>query len=190
VPRSKPARVEHETPREYARRSEALADAARNFHGAAAAKWIKTVQANQEFFRERVPARINMFLDRNCPNAGDVERRIGRKFGLIYAAGVFAKVKGILPWRHDLPRQVCGEIFEAVVSSRRERTATLSNLLTRLSTALLELPFVEDGIPNFETTQVCGYRVTRGGHDMFYIRREWLDEFCSRKSAAPWSACR
>ncbi|MCB1469195.1 MAG: DUF927 domain-containing protein, partial [Rhizobiaceae bacterium] len=61
---------------DYARLSEALREAASQFHGEVARKWIRLLQVNQNLCREHIPTAIERFISRNCPDAGSVERRI------------------------------------------------------------------------------------------------------------------
>jgi hypothetical protein len=163
----------------YALRSESLVSAARVFNGVAALEWIRIVQGDLNRYREKVPERVSRFLTRECPNAGDVERRIGRKFALVYAAGYLARAAGILPWEVNFPLSVCSGLFRSVMAARRAQEADIAGLLRRLAEALRILPLVaENATPVFGSSAFAGYRVERNGRPVAYVRRGWLESFC------------
>lgn len=166
---------------DYALRSESLVSAARVFDGVAALEWIKIVQSDLNWYREKVPERVSRFLTRECPNAGVVERRIGRKFVLVYAAGYLARAAGILPWEVNFPLSVCSGLFWSVIAARRAQNADLAGLFRRVAGSLRNLPLVtENATPIFGSSAFAGYHVERNGRPVPMFGADG-----SRASAAP-----
>ncbi len=73
-----------------------LEGAIRENHGVAIAHWVKHLAETNP--KRKVASYIEEFVKAVVPTGTSVEKRLARKFGMVYAAGIIASHAKIVPW--------------------------------------------------------------------------------------------
>lgn len=168
------------TSRTAAQKSEELKDAARQFYGTAMQKWIRHLVGIHQTLPVATSALVDTFVAEVCPSASDVERRIARKIGVVFAAGHMAVAQSILPWKQVHCLRTCRRIFEQSQQTRQQAAADgraahvrfLSTLRDENAVPVLsagERPQLDDD------ASFIGYRRITKGADYLYIRHSYLE---------------
>ncbi|MBX9453297.1 MAG: DUF927 domain-containing protein [Mesorhizobium sp.] len=163
-----------------AARSEELKVATGKFYGTAMRKWIRHLVAVHETLPDEMSTLVEFFVAEVCPSASGVERRIARKIGVVYAAGVMARSKGILPWKKSHCLGTCRRIFERARQARQEAVADVRAAHARFLSTLRDgdvIPVVGVGErPQFrDDASFVGYRQIAEGTECLNIRQSYLE---------------
>lgn len=169
-----------ETAKSAAQRSEELKAATQRYYGTAMLKWIRHLVAVQETLAGDISTMVDFFIAEVCPSASDVERRIARKIGVVYAAGDMARSKGILPWKKSHCLGTCRRIFERAQQARQEAVADVRAAHARFLSALRDedvIPVVGVGErPQFrDDASFVGYRKIAEETECLNIRQSYLE---------------
>ncbi|WP_162239184.1 DUF927 domain-containing protein [Methylobacterium sp. Leaf89] len=150
----------------------ALEGGLKDHHGRVMGRWLDRVWAN----RGRVNDLMDDFVAHVEP-ADAFQRRIARKFGLIYAAGMIAVETDFLPWDRDVPLIATTRLYHRAMSAMQ--VGCPREALVALRDALLN-PEVFPQVGSCQElvlqpeNRVAGFHFRRAGEDLIAIRRERL----------------
>ncbi|MGN6305725.1 MAG: DUF927 domain-containing protein [Mesorhizobium sp.] len=167
-------------PTDLAKKSEKLKRSAGRHFGTALRAWLRHLVDEKAVVTDRIIASINLFIQATCPGAADAERRIARKFGVVYAAGIEAIHAGVLPWTNDHSMDVCQTVFRDVWTARLSQIHRMKAVHTALR-QLIErgnLPRI-DANPEFGS--VNDVKACLGGpapQMTVFLRGDYLNELC------------
>jgi putative DNA primase/helicase len=94
--------------------AQALKNAAVEHHGAAGVAWVRHLMAHRADLAQRVRGHIDGFMVAHVPaeSSGQVQR-VGRRFGLVAAAGELATVAGLTGWPQGEATKGAAQCFAA-----------------------------------------------------------------------------
>jgi hypothetical protein len=103
-------------------------------HGVLMDAWIELLLKRDKSseIRERVEWFVKTYADPSSP----VTMRIGRKIGLLYAAGWIAQRAGLLPWPDKRPKQVAKYIYNNIVRGLPAHDGPIRDLIGKLRAAI------------------------------------------------------
>lgn len=149
-----------------------LEEGLRKHYGKALRRWVRRVWTHRD--------RVNPLIEEFVTKVGvtdPYEKRIARKFGLVYAAGQIAVETRFLRWDKDVPLRATQRLFERALENMEgsHRSRALEALAHALSDPEL---FPDIGSRNrleLEKNQTfCGLRFTRSGEEFIAIRLQKL----------------
>lgn len=161
-----------------AERSERLGKACQANYGYPLREWLEYVVDHQDDMGDEIQRHIQRFVAKLCPHAGGVERRIARKFGLIYAAGRIATDQGLLPWDESHALKVAGKLFRRARNASNGGRVQVDLLLKGLAEVQASRypAFTKGTMPSFATDKALkGYRVRDWDVERLCIRLEALE---------------
>ena len=138
---------------------------------------MEYVVDNQDDIGEEVQRRIEHFVAKLCPSASGVERRIARKFGLVYAAGRIATEIELLPWDQNHAGKTARLLFQrarSVLSSGRIQADLLLKRLVEVEAGRFP-SFNEGTTPTFATDKsLRGFRLRASDDEQLCVCRATL----------------
>ncbi|MEA1831275.1 DUF927 domain-containing protein [Methylobacterium durans] len=151
-------------------------------HGRVLGRWLTLVWKH----RERVNGLIANFVSLAQPNDA-YERRIARKFGLIYAAGMIGVRTGFLPWEAGLPNEVVLKLYHGAraamqVGCAREAIVALAEALNDAA-MFPDIGTAKELILDHDAAMV-GFRFSKAGDEFVAIRQDGLGALLD-KTAEP-----
>lgn len=164
-----------------AEKSIALRQAAESNFGVAGQEWIKFLVKHHAKIPSWIEILTQRFIDRNAPNASDVERRIASKIGLLYATAIIAEKAGILPWSHKRCRELAGYIYQAVLEAGFPEKLEEGHFISALTQR-----FQDDSFPVYRSKKLGSIDLPKGAigfvHEpagRAYLRLDEFERFCS-----------
>jgi hypothetical protein len=160
--------------------SENLKSAAARYYGWPMRRWLPCLVAIRKDLPLVVTQLVERFVGHACPNASEVERRVARKIGVVFAAGLMAVGEEILPWTDQHVLAVCTAIYERSRYTRQQATFDPAQAHATLLAATRDeaiIPIVpENQGPRFpDGANITGFRQTRGGVDVIFILQSYLE---------------
>jgi hypothetical protein len=155
-------------------------------HGTMISVWIKHLAASK--LKMRTQLLIKTFVRNVVPTGTGVEKRLARKFGLVWAAGVIAVNAGLLPWSKTLVRDVVVKMFTAARGSAFATKINLAAMRKRLHKGLSDgsiVPEVTAGqVFSTEPTDLEIFTTTRCGVRVLALVEKGLTKFSGSDSGA------
>lgn len=157
--------------------SETLRTGSVENHGHAFAEWVAHLVIYQDEIAPLVRHHMNRFVEKVAPGASDMERRIARKFGLVYAAGKIATERGLLPWDEKHAASVTKCLFlraiEVLDGGKRKTRSELQDLVVY---AANRYPRFDEGRrPSFRSdVNLQGYVSGAGNNERLHVRSSAL----------------
>lgn len=133
--------------------SEAIVAATAVNFGKVGRSWAAYLVERQKELADLLQVRIGEFRASVAPAAGDINRRICGKIGLLYAAGLLAREAGFLPWSDRQIFEATRSIYRAVIRSafgdQLDPVLQVERLLSAIrSPKVLKLPKIGDAEVN------------------------------------------
>lgn len=164
----------------------AIKDRTRECHGAAGREYIKCLSEDFEKVRNAVDAVIDVFVGNNVPNSASGQvKRVGRRFGLVAAAGELATSFEITGWEKGSAIKAASQCFHDWLENRgNDQDLEEKNILSQIQ-LFFELhgesrfaPWSED--PNFKTYNRVGFRKVEANCIEYFVLEEvFKNEICS-----------
>jgi len=172
-----------------ARASETLKRVSERHRGAAIEPWLRHLVDNKADVETRIRASVERFVTLTCADASGQKRRIARKIGTVYAAGIEAIAAEVIAWADKAVLKTCQTIFQLAWSHAEQGHLAFVAAKSALHLAVSdtsELPVViGSGEPVFSSeAEIRGYGVTKAGRDALYLRSEFLNAICGAQTAS------
>ena len=103
-------------------------------HGVLMDAWIEFL-IEHDMTRE-IRKRVDWFVKRYTVPSNPITIRIGRKIGLLYAAGRIAQRAGLLPWNKRRPWQVAKYVYNEIIRGLTTQNDALRDVVGKLRTAI------------------------------------------------------
>jgi hypothetical protein len=154
-----------------------IAEACEQNHGKPFRKYIKALIAKRATLKDEVASNVSSFVG----SAGDkfdgaITRDVARKFGLIYAGGLFGIQCRLLPWTEAELRDAVLKSFVAARDLLPDKGVLLRSGIAALRAKLRQLPSVSMPIKKRDTEldygQLHGYRVSTPEDNRYVIKVE------------------
>ena len=137
--------------------ADAIKDRVRECHGAAGREYINLLAEDFEKVRNGIDAIIDMFIVEHVPHSASGQvKRVGRRFGLVAAAGELATTFGITGWEKGAATKAVSQCFHDWLDNRgddqdleEQKILSQIQLFFELHGESRFAPWAED--PNFKT---------------------------------------
>jgi hypothetical protein len=151
-----------------------LESALKKKHGVLLHPWIVHLISTSP--RRRLRKLIRRFETRAGPRDG-VDRRIARKFGVLYAAGKLAVEAGLLHWSPNLPLRATMTLYHRARELRLSRDAPLNEAFGKLLDAIGDRALVRavalgDRLNVKDEKTFVGVRVRQNGRAVIGLRKQ------------------
>jgi putative DNA primase/helicase len=162
-----------------------IKDKVREYHGAVGWEYIRLLSEDFEIVRNAVDATIDMFIADHVPNnASGQVKRVGRRFGLVAAAGELATFFNITGWDKGAAIEAVGKCFQDWLENRGDdRDLEERKILSQVQHFFEShggsrfSPWQED--PNFRTFNRAGFKKIENDKTEYYVLEEvFKNEIC------------
>lgn len=155
-------------------------------HGTMISAWIEHLASSKP--EKQTQLLIDKFVKNSVPTGTGVEKRLARKFGLVWAAGMIAVKAGLLPWNKTLVRDVVEKIFTAARGAAFATRIDLATMRKRLLKGLSDgsaVPEVAAGsVFSSEPVHLEMFTTTRRGVSMLALMEKGLTRFSGSEAGS------
>ncbi|MGD0334818.1 MAG: DUF927 domain-containing protein [Xanthobacteraceae bacterium] len=155
----------------------AIAKGCEENHGKAFRKYIKSLIARQATLKGDTVNTANAFVSAACDKFdGAIARDVARKFGVIYAGGLFGIQSGLLPWTEAELRDAILKSFLGARELLPDSGVLLRSGISMLTTVRRQLPKVSTPLKkcdkNRDYKKLIGYRFSTAEENRYRFRYE------------------
>jgi Domain of unknown function (DUF927) len=163
---------------------EAVIEACKQNHGAPFRRYIRALIARRPTLKDDIAKSVDDFLKHACDRFdGPIARDVARKFGMIYAGGLFGIQCRVLPWKEAELRDAILKCFVAARELLPDKGVLLRSGLAALRAKRRKLqsvpmPFSKgDAAKDWE--HLPGFKVSMPGAFRYLIRVEFYNQIFS-----------
>ena len=155
----------------------AIAEACEQNHGKPFRKYIRALIAKRTTLKDEVATSVDAFVKHATDKFdGAIARDVARKFGVIYAGGLFGIQCDLLPWKETELRDAVLKSFIAARDLLPDKGVLLRSGIAALRAKLGQLPSVSVPVKNrdveLDFAQLDGYKVSTPEDNRYVIKVE------------------